>query len=116
VKVLLPQDDALVKIDGAEVKGSGTNRSLDAKVPAGQETIIVSAFWEPNNYTKIPASARCRSRPQEVEVDLRKQDLKEPTTSSCATCRRRTTWWTPCASWQGDQGRHRVRPGLRRRP
>jgi uncharacterized protein (TIGR03000 family) len=65
--------DTVVKVDGAEVKGTGETRTFTTPaLEAGKEyTFVVEALIEPNNYTKI-------TRPRTVTVkagDAAKVDL-----------------------------------------
>jgi predicted RNA methylase len=61
LKLLLPQRDALVTVDGKEVPGEGEERPLTLSVANDKKFVQLTAFWEPNNYTKI-------TRPRKVEV------------------------------------------------
>src|SRR5207253_1237904 len=64
---------------GKLVKGEGTERSVEAKVPAKKDTVVVSVMWEPNNYTKITRKRTVKAKPGgAVEVDLTVKDDKHP--------------------------------------
>jgi SAM-dependent methyltransferase len=78
LKVLLPQFDAKLTIDGTTIRGKGEERTVKAQVDASKDSIVVSAFWEPNNYTKITRKRKVSTKEEMATVDLRKQDLKEP--------------------------------------
>lgn len=54
LKVLLPQEDAVVIVNGKEIEGTGTDRRITAgELPKGKKFHTVTAKWEPNNYTKF---------------------------------------------------------------
>src|SRR5262249_24984517 len=78
LKVLLPQSDAKVKVDGKTVKGKGESRTINHKVAADQQSIVVTAMWEPNNYTKITRKRIVSGRVAEVELDFTKKDPNQP--------------------------------------
>jgi uncharacterized protein (TIGR03000 family) len=75
------EDDAELKVDGKKMKGSGAERRFSTPpLEVGKKyEYTVSAFWEPNNYTKIT-----RTRKAIVEagktttLDLTKADPKQP--------------------------------------
>lgn len=81
LKVLVPEPDAKVVIDGKITKQTGAERwFLSPPVPAGSRyAYTVTAKWWPNNYTEI-----LRTRTVEVMggqtalVDLREPDPKKP--------------------------------------
>jgi predicted RNA methylase len=74
VEVLLPQDDAKVKIDGESAGGKGEKRRLVAKLAAGKTSFTVETVWEPNNYTKIfRKRVVTPGAKDEIVVDLRKE-------------------------------------------
>jgi len=77
VKVLVPETDAGVAINGLVFKGDGGARVH--KIKTIDDAITVSAFWEPNNYTKITRKKRVAIKDDgEVVVDLRKAtDIKD---------------------------------------
>jgi uncharacterized protein (TIGR03000 family) len=79
LKLVLPADDATVKVDGTEAKGKGAKRDVDCKVPAGKDAVTVVTEWEPNNYTKITRKRKVAiGDGGEVVVDLSKADPKNP--------------------------------------
>ena len=74
LKVLVPQEDATVSVNGKDIDGEGTERKISvAKPPKDAKFHMVTAKWEPNNYTKF---TRTRKVPidskGEVVVDLTK--------------------------------------------
>jgi SAM-dependent methyltransferase len=71
MKLLLPQSDALVKVDGKEVPGEGETRMINATTVAGKDYVEVTAFWEPNNYTKITRPRKVQAKDGIIEVDFR---------------------------------------------
>jgi uncharacterized protein (TIGR03000 family) len=81
LRVLLPEKDAKVLIDGHKTKQTGAAR-LFASPPLepGQSfTYTVTAKWEPNNYTEVIRTRRVPVKAgDELEVDLRKPDPKNP--------------------------------------
>ena len=78
VNVKLPQADAKVKIDGVAVRGKGEERQIKALVDAKKDFFTMTAFWEPNNYTKITRPRKVSTKESVVSVDMRKQDLSQP--------------------------------------
>lgn len=78
LKLLLPAEDAKVTIDDKTTDGNGLKRDVVHKLPAGKEAVTVTAFWEPNNYTKITRKRKVTvGDKDEVEVDLSTADAKE---------------------------------------
>jgi len=75
LKVLVPEEDAIIMVDKQKIKGNGKERQIKVTTaPAkGKDFHIVTGIWEPNNYTKftrtrkVPADAK-----GEVVVDLTK--------------------------------------------
>src|SRR5687767_1112528 len=71
--------ETIVKVDGVEVKGTGTTRTFTTPdlEPGKGRTLKIEALIEPNNYTKI-------TRPREiivkagdkVKIDLTTEDKK----------------------------------------
>ena len=70
MKLLLPQHDATVSVDGTEIKGEGEERMLTVKTAAGKDHVDVEAFWEPNNYTKIWRPRKVVAKEGVVEVSF----------------------------------------------
>ena len=81
LRVLLPEDDAKLLIDGKLTTQKGGERLFLSPPlePGYQYQYSVTAKWWPNNYTEV---IRTRTVPvkagQEAIVDLRKQDAKNP--------------------------------------
>jgi len=75
LKVVLPQADAKLTVNGKAKKGEGEERKLRVAVDKGKD-IIVSTTWEPNNYTKITRTKKVAFKDKEVEVDLTTADPK----------------------------------------
>ena len=75
LKVILPQADAKLTVNGKAKKGEGEERKLRVAVDKGKD-IIVSTTWEPNNYTKITRTKKVAFKDKEVEVDLTTADPK----------------------------------------
>ncbi|HMF16705.1 MAG TPA: methyltransferase domain-containing protein [Gemmataceae bacterium] len=75
LKVVLPQADAKLTVNGKAKKGEGEERKLRVAVDKGKD-IIVSTTWEPNNYTKITRTKQVAFKDKEVEVDLTTADPK----------------------------------------
>jgi uncharacterized protein (TIGR03000 family) len=81
LRVLLPEEEVELEIDGHMTKQSGTSRLFVSPPlqPGRTFTYTLTATWEPNNYTKF---TRTRSVPvqagQEIVVDLRQPDEKNP--------------------------------------
>jgi uncharacterized protein (TIGR03000 family) len=74
LKVLVPEADAEIIVNGKTIEGEGTERKIEVEAAAkGQKVHIVTASWEPNNYTKF---TRTRKVPIDskgpVTVDLTK--------------------------------------------
>jgi SAM-dependent methyltransferase len=71
LKLLLPQQNALVTIDGKEVPGEGEERNLTVAAATNKNYVQITAFWEPNNYTKITRPRRVEAKDGVVVVDFR---------------------------------------------
>lgn len=74
LKVLVPQEDAAIKVNGKDIEGEGTERKIEVGAPPKDKKFhTVVGTWEPNNYTKF---TRTRKIPAEsrspVTVDLTK--------------------------------------------
>jgi len=81
LRVLLPAADAKLKIDGELTKKTGEVRTFQSPPlePGKKYFYILEAIWEPNNYTTRTRTRRVSVEPgKEVEVDLRKEDDKNP--------------------------------------
>jgi uncharacterized protein (TIGR03000 family) len=81
VRVLLPQDNATLTIEGQPTRQTGTTRLFESPPldPDKNYTYTLVAKWMPNNYTTI---TRTRVIPVKAgataEADLRKADDKQP--------------------------------------
>lgn len=79
--ILVPQADAQLAIEGRATKTNGSRRDfVSPPLSSGKKfTYTLQAVWQPNNYTTV---TRTREVPvaagQEVEVDLRQADPKQP--------------------------------------
>ena len=83
VKITVPDRghaDTVVKVDGNEVKGTGTSRTFTtAAIEPGKELKLkVEALIEPNNYTKITRTREVTVKAgDEVKLDLTAKNEKE---------------------------------------
>jgi len=77
LKLLLPQGDAQVKVDGKEVTGSGEERKVTVTTAKDKDYVTITAFWEPNNYTKITRPRKVTAKEGEIVVDFRKASAEE---------------------------------------
>jgi uncharacterized protein (TIGR03000 family) len=82
IKITLPEShykETVVKVDGAELKGTGTTRTFTtpALEPGKDYKFKVEALIEPNNYTKItrPREVTVKAG-DEVKLDLTTEDKK----------------------------------------
>ena len=74
LKVLVPQEDATIKVNGKDIEGEGAERKIEVGAPPKDKKFhTVVGSWEPNNYTKF---TRTRKVPADskspVTVDLTK--------------------------------------------
>lgn len=74
LKVLVPEEDAVIYVNNKKIKGEGTERRIPVtQAPKKKDHHTITATWEPNNYTKF---TRTRKVPLdasgEVVVDLTK--------------------------------------------
>jgi cyclopropane fatty-acyl-phospholipid synthase-like methyltransferase len=77
LKLQVPEEDAVVWVDGVERPGTGKTRTIKATVV--DDEIEVAVRWEPNNYTKITRKRAVKVQTdKEIVVDLRKADPKRP--------------------------------------
>src|SRR5205807_482714 len=72
LKVLVPHDDAKVLVDGKLMDGKGGERTITTTTEAGQDHVVVTATWEPNNYTTITRPRKIAWQDGTITVDLRK--------------------------------------------
>ncbi len=81
LRVLVPQDDAKLFIDGKLTNAKGDERMLlsPSLTPGYQYHYTVVAKWWPNNYTEIIRTRNVPVKPgQTVTVDLRQPDPAKP--------------------------------------
>jgi SAM-dependent methyltransferase len=71
LKLLLPQHDAKVTVDGKEMPGEGEQRMLAVTTAKDKDYVQITAYWEPNNYTKITRPRKVVAKDGLVEVDFR---------------------------------------------
>jgi uncharacterized protein (TIGR03000 family) len=82
IKVLLPESnfkDAIVKIEGVEMKTTGATRTYTTPALEAGKTFAytIEALIEPNNYTKITRTREITFKAgDEVTVDMTKEDKK----------------------------------------
>lgn len=72
LKLLLPQPNTVVTVDGKAVPGEGERRTLTMTVAKDKKFVQLTAFWEPNNYTKITRPRKVEAKDGEVTVDFLK--------------------------------------------
>ena len=80
LRILLPEEDATLTIDDRPTKLTGVKREFVSAPlePVGTYAYILTATWEPNNYTKVIRTRKVLVRAgQTVEVDLRKAEKVE---------------------------------------
>jgi uncharacterized protein (TIGR03000 family) len=77
LKLLLPQYDAKVTVDGKDIAGEGEERSITVTTAEDKDYVKITAFWEPNNYTKITRPRKVVAKDGEVVVDFRSPSDKE---------------------------------------
>ena len=54
LKVLVPEEDAEILVDGQKIEGEGNERRITVTTEAKDKKFhIVTGHWEPNNYTRI---------------------------------------------------------------
>src|SRR5262249_1270421 len=76
IKLILPQDEVTVVIDGSMKRGEGAERRH--KITTDKDTIEIVATWEPNNYTKITRKKKVAVKDGEIVADLsRPTDIKD---------------------------------------
>lgn len=74
LRVLVPQEDAKISVNGNAVEGEGTERKIEVGArPKGQKFHTVTGIWEPNNYTTFTRTRKVRiDSKSPVTVDLTK--------------------------------------------
>jgi uncharacterized protein (TIGR03000 family) len=81
LKVLLPQANAKLTIEGQLSRQTGDTRTFRSPPlkPGVKYVYTLSAEWEPNNYTKITRTVRKNvTAGESVEIDMRKEDPNRP--------------------------------------
>ena len=81
IRVLVPEKDAKLLVEGKLTKQQGTERDFVSPPlePVGTYTYSLTASWWPNNYTKVIRSRNVQVKPGvPIEVDFRKADPKNP--------------------------------------
>jgi uncharacterized protein (TIGR03000 family) len=79
--VRLPVGDARLEVEGAPTRQFGAVRRFVSPPlePGKAYSYTLTAFWEPNNYTKIWRTRKVTVQAgKETEVDLRKADPSQP--------------------------------------
>jgi uncharacterized protein (TIGR03000 family) len=77
LKLVLPQDDALVTADGKKIDGQGEERQITVELAPGKNEVKLVAVWEPNNYTKITRPRTVKFKDGEIVVDFLMPSDKE---------------------------------------
>jgi tRNA A58 N-methylase Trm61 len=77
LKVLVPEEDAVVVVNQKTIEGTGTERKIPVGAPPkGKSFHTVTASWEPNNYTKFTRTRKVPADTKDgkdiVVVDLTK--------------------------------------------
>ena len=81
LRVLMPQADAGLSVDGAATKQNGIERHFTSPPlePGWTYRYTLKAVWEPNNYTKVTRTRRITVKPgDDVVIDLRRDDPANP--------------------------------------
>jgi uncharacterized protein (TIGR03000 family) len=81
LRVLLPQANAKLKIQDKDTQKEGTTRVFESPPlePGKDYTYVLSATWEPNNYTKITRTREVIVQAgKDIEIDMRQADDKNP--------------------------------------
>lgn len=81
LKVLVPQDDAVLLIEGKATKPTGTTREFETpELEVGKlYEYDFSVTWEPNNYTHLTRTKKVEFKGgEDVVADLTKADPKNP--------------------------------------
>jgi uncharacterized protein (TIGR03000 family) len=80
-RVLLPAEDAQLRIDDRPVEGTGTVREFDTLPlePGKDYTYTLKTYWMPNNYTMFSRTRQFTVHVgEEPTIDLRKEDNSNP--------------------------------------
>src|SRR5262249_44893849 len=59
------------------IPGNGTERKITVTTAKDKDYVVITAFWEPNNYTKITRPRKVTAKDGEITVDFRKPSDKE---------------------------------------
>jgi uncharacterized protein (TIGR03000 family) len=81
IRVHLPYADAQLMVDDTTTRQTGTDRVYvsPALEPGMKHVYTIKAVWQPNNYTTITRTRKVTVEAgQELEVDLRPADEKQP--------------------------------------
>jgi uncharacterized protein (TIGR03000 family) len=81
LRVLLPQSDALLTVEGLRTRQTGTTRLFESPPlqPGNDYVYTLEAVWQPNDYTTITRTRRVSVKVgPEITADLRQADQKEP--------------------------------------
>jgi SAM-dependent methyltransferase len=77
IKLLLPQSDTIVTVDGKKIDGTGEERKITVTTAKDKDYVLITAFWEPNNYTKITRPRKVVAKDGEIVVSFLKPSDKE---------------------------------------
>jgi uncharacterized protein (TIGR03000 family) len=76
LKVLVPEEDAIIMVNDKKVDGTGKERRIvvSEALPKGKKVHTVTGIWEPNNYTKFTRTRKVSpdAKGDVVVVDLTK--------------------------------------------
>jgi SAM-dependent methyltransferase len=72
LKILLPHEETKVLVDGKRMDGSGTERTIETTTELDTDHFVITAIWQPNNYTTITRERKLAWKDGLIEVDLRK--------------------------------------------
>jgi uncharacterized protein (TIGR03000 family) len=81
LKIVVPQDDAKLLIEGKETKPTGVTREFETpELEVGKSyEYSFTVMWEPNNYTKMTRNKNIEFKGgDDITVDLTKVDPKSP--------------------------------------
>jgi uncharacterized protein (TIGR03000 family) len=81
LKVLLPEDDAVLTIEGMPTQKTGKERKFESPPlkPGTEYTYTLVAVIKPNNYTTITRTREVKiTAGKEFEVDMRENDTTHP--------------------------------------
>src|SRR5262249_11127931 len=81
LRVQLPHANATLTIDNSVTQQGGAERTFVSTPlePGRTYTYVVTAVWEPNNYTRITRTREVKvTAGADLEVDLRQEDSRWP--------------------------------------